>query len=674
MAMSIFTAILFLSGATLLVQAPAPFMLIGGLLQAFFIPGFAFLLIFGDRKSPRLDRLFIPLVISPVLLSAVFLGIYLCAGDFGTALRASLLFFYALLAFALVRARGRHDEEPAADLPGSVAAISILFAGLIMASYFLNRYLLVYTDAWHHASVVNEILERGIPPMEPRFPDVPINYMWFYHLFEAIFKELSGLSVTWALGVFNGVVALTFPYLIARLSLLFTRDRGSLAAVTLLAIPGIQAAGWVLWPLNFLSAFFGQVSGRAEVARILERIDLNGAAVIYFLTPPRTWLMSSLDKFITITAFGITLNLFMLACILVIERGRERGLHLRTAAILLVAIGGSLLFHVVAGMALALTMIGGGVLYSLFDRIRNREKPSPFQALVIPLTACAALALTYPYIVSLTGGEGSGSFLREHVHIGLTNILTILAPLVVLFPFVRGAWKRIAASREIECMVLGAWITSLLVVCAFLNLPGIAENKVIFPLFLLLLPLVAHEIVGAMGRGKGLRRALLAAWIAVLFIVPSALTVRGFVMERPNTPGFEKRIRVSADERAIFEYIRGETEPDAVIIEKNIYNLMPVYAHRRNFYLNPTFIYVHNYGEERVGRYGEIWKTLFSDAAIPPDAIQYLRGVGMPFYIVVWAEDIAGNPAFRERFDHYPAWFSRVYANAGGTIYRLRRD
>ena len=663
-------AILLASAVTLIVPLPVPLRASFAFIQTYYLPGFVFLLFCGNRRDPRLDDLFLPLLISPVLVSTLVLGCNRITGSLPGAIRAALALFYLLLVISLfIRRSGSSVRR--SPIPRVIVLISAAAGAVVIGAYLANRYLLVYTDAWHHASVTYEILDRGIPPLEPRFPDVAIRYMWIYHLFQAVFLERSGLDIYSVLAIFNVVTAFVFPYLVARLTALLTGNRRYILATPIFAFAGLQSASWILWPVFILQSLFGEVRGMEGIVHSLRGIEFNGAKVIYFLTPPFTWLMNMMDKFLTITAMSYALSLFLFSFIAVIagfSSGRSR---LGDALVLFVAMIGCFLFHVVIGLSLIIAAVGAGILLYLYERVKLRSSPPLFQWLGVPAVAAAAFAAALPYFVSLTGGAGSGTIIRDHLHFGYTNLFTTVAPLIVLLPFSLRAIRDIVRTDERPFRILMLWVACLFILGIFADLPGIAENKIVFPIFMLLVLPVSWRIVDGLAAAGRVRRALLSVWILVLFAVPPVLTVRGFVLERPDQPQFEKRYRLTEAERDVYRWIRENTGSDAVMIEENTYNLMPVYARRRNFILQPTFIHVHNYSGERVARYVRIHRNLFSEESISEESIEILQHMPHSFYVVLWREELEDNPHLRERFASHPEWFARSYENAAGIVYRV---
>ncbi|UCF05099.1 MAG: hypothetical protein JSV33_14440 [bacterium] len=666
-------ALILVSALSLIVTVPQPLKIIFGFLQAYVLPGLVFFAFLGDRSKTLRDKVFFTPLLSPILLSILVFGFHQLTGELDTAVRFSLGIFYVLFITTLLKGKLYSGGEPS-PVPLHIYTVSSVFAGMVAITYLLNSYLLVYTDAWHHISVIHEIIDRGLPPVEPRFPDVPIRYMWFYHLFHATGTRLTGLDVKYVLGLFNIVNAFIFPYLIARLIAYFTRDRTVILASAVFGCMGLESAGWVLWPLKLLRALFGDVRGSQEIARMLGETEFNGVRVILFLKPPWTWLMNLHDKFITITAMNVTFNLFLLCFIIVVAKALTDRIEIRAGVMLFFVTLGAMLFHVVTGMALVLTVIGASMLLIIWRRIQKAQLPPVFQSLVVPGFALLALIAGLPYFLSLAGGGGGGSFIREHVHFGYINIFTILAPLLVLFPFVRAVLRKVMRCETIHFEILGMWLVCLLVIAVFLDLPGLGENKVIFPIFMLLFPFITWRIVEMLRTLSGVRRTILHIWLAVLFAVPPFLVFRGFILERPKTAHFAKRQRITDEERDIYEWIRRNTAIDAVIIERNYYHLMPVYARRKNFVLNPTMIGVHNYTGENIDRYVAVRNELFSDEPISAETIRFLRRKEMGFYVVIWREDLEQDPDLDLRFRSHPNWFEIQYENSAGTVYYVNHD
>src|SRR5262249_25769623 len=145
------------------------------------------------------------------------------------------------------------------DAPGDrVAWAWILGAALFVAlPPLVNAWTRFRSDTWVHAGIVYEISERGIPPQDPRFAGMRLNYVWFYNLFIALMDGLRGGSPFVAMIVANvcwmgAQVALGW-----QLAWTLWRERPAARAALPLLLLGLNAGALLLWPAWLGRAFIG---------------------------------------------------------------------------------------------------------------------------------------------------------------------------------------------------------------------------------------------------------------------------------------------------------------------------------------------------------------------------------------------------------------------------------
>lgn len=667
----------FLILIPLLTGAPAPLQFICGFIFTYYVPGLTFLLLVSDRESARLDNLFLPLLLSPIIVSLLAIAFHRLSGSPAVSIRITSALLCVIFAGAII-ARKPSQHSQASPTPRAIVIICSCFGALVLLSYLANSFLTVRSDSWYHASIVSEIIDRGIPPKEPWLPDTPIRYMWIYHLFIASSKELMGLTVFQALGLFNIVNAFVFPYLIARFTALFTPKVRHIIAAPLLAIAGLESPAWILWLLSLGRAFIGQVRGIHEITRILGSVDLNSERVIYFLSPFERWqrfgnfMVNTIDKFLTVTPFNHALNLFVLCFIIAISVDFKRKTVLRSSITAFLVMLAALLFHVIVGATLILTVLGSGVLLALIQKMKYREAVPFYHALVLPGAAILAGALAMPYLWSLMGENAGGAGIREHLHIGIRTLVTIAAPIAVLFFPARRAMRNIFSFSSDSRKVLGLWLMSLLFLNIFVNLPTRNESKLVFPLFILLCPPVAWAIIDELSAARGGKLFLKSLVVAILFVVPPVLTVRGFILARPVNSIEAKRDRVTPEDRRIFEWIQRNSNPNAVIVESNEYEMMPVYAHRRDVCPAQRTVSVLGYRGELVDACARMRDELASNEPLTQADIDFMNSLGVEVLIILWREDINERPGLEEQFISHADWFEKRYENSRGLIYSLR--
>lgn len=669
-------AAIFISGLSLFFRFPSPLQAIAGILLSYALPGLVLLLFLGQNRPAGLPQLVATPLLSPIVLCLLSIAFQKLSGSFETSVISSVLILEAFLAAAILFKKYETKDETPNAFDKAASILSISFAGVVLLSFLLNHTLLMRSDAWYHASVVSEILDRGIPPFEPWLPDVPIRYMWFYHLFVAATVKLTGLGVFASLGVFNIVAAAIFPYLTSQLVSHFVSDRRQRFLTTLLALAGLQAAAWIFFPFDFARALVGENRGWSEVANIISNIDINSFRVIYFLSPFESmqrfgnYMINLQDKFLTLTAFGFSLDIFLLAYLVALSKKDLEKNPTKTALFLFFLCLDALLFHSIIGMTLILVIIGASIFSKLSGTIGIFSRESAKHSILMPISAFAAAACGLPYLLSLTAGGSPAN--TGFIHFGTRNLLTMILPLVPLFRPTIAAMKELIKGKNQDTRTAASWLASLTVLCIFANLPTRNESKLLFPFFLVFSPLVLANFALASSSISRARRIGFVAVVLILFAAPAILTVRGFILDRPTNPIEARRASITAEDRELFEWIAENTPKETVVLERNKENMMPVYARRRNFFPDPGTINVFGYGGAKVESYRKVRDNLFSRSPIPGSDIETLERIGKPVLVLVWRKDLLEHPWLESRFSALRDWFEEVYRNPSATAYRYK--
>lgn len=672
----VLTLIVLLSAFSLVLELPQPFRLICGFLQVFFLPGFiiTFLLLAG-RFSAGYGIVY-SLLLSPIIITLLTIAASAFAGDVHSSARMVLVVVYASLAAMLASKHCERAVKNEQDYFPQALAVSIILTGAVVSLYLINPYLLYRSDSWYHASVISEIVSRGIPPMEPWLADFQIKYMWLYHLFNSIWMEMSGLSKFWSMGMFNVVNAFIFPLLIARYAAFFTKKKSLIVAASLLSIAGLESVSWLFFPVSLLRAFLGELRGIAEIQRTFSLYVFNGTDIIHTLTPYGTWMVNLLDKFITVTVFGYSLNMFMAGMLLLLSRSYLLEFRVRAFFSLTIVVLGTILFHTVTGTALIVTVIGSGVLLSVFGRHIMDERVS-FKLVYLPVAAAILAAIAgFTYILYLGAGTGSQgeNFLSEHLQLGVRSLLTIALPMIVLFIPARKAVIRLLNRSDYRSAVIILWAGILAALAIFVDLPTVNESKLIFPLFLVIGPIIYIEIFTGFSQRTNLKKWLILIAVILLFGIPAILTVRGFVLQRPEGEIMVRRTCLTVEDELYFQWLRDNTPKDAVIVTNNSYHLEPVYAGRRNFYSSEGVIGVLGYEQERLRAYEQIRASLYGRKGLSGETVRRMKEIEQEIYIALWREDLESSPWLSYRFSEDSPYFVRVYENSRVSLYAIRTE
>lgn len=646
-----------------------------GFLQVLYLPGALFLFLFWRRRASALEYLFVAPIFSALILSVLVTVLFVPTRSIDAALAISTVVIAAALLVSV--ALRRHDGPPDSPEPfprGALAA-PLLFGAFVGALYLLNPYLVARSDVMHHGPIVDEILQRGIPPLDPRLPASPIQYMWFYHVFVACLVERTGLSVLAALATFNTVTAAIFPYLVARAASRYARRGAHVIAAQWVACVGLASASWILVPVALAArASTGEVKGIEEFVRSLRAFDLGSYQIIYFLAPYGTFMVNMIDRFLTISAFNLGVDLF--ALFLAVAPDAEFWERRRVAApvSMIVILAGALLTHIVTGVVLIGLAIGTGVVLFLGRALLRWERAPRFALLHLPGSGVIAALACLPYFLTLSRAGTEGGSLARTLSLGATNALTVFAPLVGLFFVAPRLARRVFLDRALERRMMLAWLLGLLALIVFVDLPGIAELKfALLYLLVLALPVSIELVDWFVSRGRR-GRVLTLVWLAILFVPPVVLTARGFLLDKPPTEALRQDYLPDRDRRAVFSWIANETPPSAVVVEYHTLTLAPMYAHRHVFLPPPPFIGMQFYKGEDIEGLAAVHGEIFSPGPPSAKTLAYLRALGLDFYVVLWAEDLVERPDLAGAFESPGAPYERVFANRAGSVYRVRTD
>lgn len=671
----IFYFLIFITALSLFLPLPKPLSYIFGLVQAFVLPGLVLLFFIGDKKRPWTDNIFFSPLLSPIMLTLTVFLFSRIFGNLDVAIRLAAGLYYILFASAIILKKD-HYGETGTVIRTNVLVFSVFYAVAVAALYFLNDFLLIRSDAWYHASVTNEVLARGIPPMEPYLPETPIRYMWMYHLFIASFKGLSGFQTFRALSFINLAGALALPYLCARIIASIIPEKRILFPATLITVAGLESASWLLWPAFILRALTGEVKGLEEISRNFNAISLKGEGVLFFLTPFFTWMVNLSDKFITITPFGFSLALFLLCFVIFLSGDFIRDSKIKAAILFFIISLGAFLFHIITGTALLCTLIGAGVVLPLIKRYVIGEKGFSISEILPAAAALAAGLIGLPYLSSLGGGtSGEGGLFSGLFHIGIKNISTIILPLIILaYPAWKAA-KRIFSVKTRGYAAIASWIVPLMILNIFINLPTRNESKLIYPLFLLLGAIISAEIMKIISGSSGRKKIISAALVLILFLAPPLLTFRAFLIDSPEGDEiFTARYNATKGDSALFQWIENNTAGNAVLMEKDFYHLAPVLAARRNFSASLKYWTIYGYDESLIKTHLDLNHLVYACENSSDESVEAAQLQNLNLYIIVFNSDLEECQILDDKFNRKPERFEKAYSGPEGTIYHKKMN
>jgi hypothetical protein len=576
----------------------------------------------------------------------------------------------------LVRRRPA-DGPPADPTAWLVAAALALLVGLPAA---INPVVRVIGDGMLHAQIVSEIRLRGIPPQNPSYAGLPMNYMWLLHVWVAALVEAMGLSAyrvfPWVGGAMMGALALG----VFRIASLFWSEPLHRRLAPAVVALGMNSLGWVpmlayllVAPAVGVDRGFAEFQSRASDWLLHPNAHFICYAMIqnsYFV------LCSFLFKFMCANAIGTSLALIVATVTLVAVSLCEGGRG-RLAAIVVLAMTAAAI-HPVLGVPAGLAVIAGLGLAALSAEGRTRA-PAP------ALAVAGGLALAVPVMWSMLH-----SGLEHGTHARIRVVTQNLAPLaqglgVVLLP---AAWGWAAARRRSPTLArfgLGFALASLAVAVVFETPVPKTMAYTVYTAYLGV-ALFAGAGVGMLAGAVARRLGGAPAWmLIVLLFLPNALLLsNGFARQSaawglggyPETP----------DEIALFDYVRDHTPREAVVVDLQPTGSSSVaaYSERRGFFGGGPReeASVLGYPPDTLAMRWRAVVNLLLEPGLSDSTIRVLRSVPAPLYVVARRtpprERFADPPPGRAvdavaKLDSLPEDFARVTRTPTLALYRLAR-
>ena len=620
-----------------------------GVLGAFLLPGPAFVLAVGVHRS-RLRDLIIGPSLSPILLGGVTALAYLRHQDPSVWVHATVL--SAGLALVVMRwTEGRVQKE---ETPGRGAwLVGLALAAVVAVLVVANPWLRQGSDAWFHTAVVAEIERAGIPPDDPYFAGMSLQYFWFYHVALIALRITTGLTPPDAMALLNIIAAVGCVVMAARIGMAlgFTPVSGAWGGALLLL--GMGGLIWLFFPLKVVPMFVGEVRGMEEAARVFSFTPFTVTRVTGTLQVLFS-LTFMLRKFLIGTSVPFSLLLSLVAWGAGLRLVREG--DPRNAVVQLVAGTGAILMHTVVGGVLMIALAVGGGITMLFAH------GARWRGFLVAVLVAGSLAACLPYLLStFRPGERSGpglvGFHLFHVlslpfSLAGVGLLSILA--------IRSLWR----SAEPAAILFLGTLAACVGYSIFGQLPGANQyDKTTLVAFVPLalaggfgVPLVWEAL-----RGSRRLRGAFVVCMALFLIPENGISLAVFAAD-------SKAPVISAEERALFEWIAEETPPDAVFIDSADRVDVLVRGPRRQYWGVPSYASQWGYPLDEMARRRALRDAVY-EGLLSIEQMDALRALHAPVYVVARETDLPGSGA---RLAARPDLFRQVFAAGKVRVFEIR--
>jgi len=521
-----------------------------------------------------------PLVATLVVWACLAVGLQLAAATRGVIIAGTL-------ALVLATLRRSETTQDAGDGPGlDWVGWAVLLGTVVWVALppLLNPWTRIHLDSWIHAGIAWDIHERGLPPIDPRFAGLRLNYVWFYNLLLAMVSTTFGARDPFITMVLMNLVDMgLLVALIWWLAAWRWQDAAAARGAVLLLSFGLNAGAWLLWPLRLARALVGEHRGWSEMVRVAGQNEWDTYRVMHWLAAPFAWMVNHWDKWTIGSSIGYA-YLFVPLHLVALVRAWET----RHAAWWLVVVASSasmMLFHGVVG--LSVVPVSLATLVAL--RVGSRSLPdgaSTRQVLGGLLALTAGAVLTLPYLRSITSGWSADQSGMQHSYLHLDPRMpwTILTACGAALLFTWRSHRAAAGVRRPHADLLVVWSIAMTGFAVIVHLPEGNEHKFVWPLFAVLSVVGGPAAWAWWARPRrGTARMTFVALVLLVFLVPPLLFLHGMLRDRPerSQPELAEVARPRTGDREFYQWVQDSTSRDAVMLDDDGRDHLMVLGRRR---------------------------------------------------------------------------------------------
>jgi hypothetical protein len=626
-----------------------------------FLPGMFFYRLIEARPH-LLEWLLAGLVASPVLtgMSCVIAMLFGLSANGAAVVTASAMLVLGAASFARKDGWNPEREVPVRKivmLGGTILVLCMLTSCLPLS----DEWWRMRSDAWFHGAVIAEIADTGVPPQDPYFQGMNLQYMWIYHVLVLVLSRVAHIDPFIVMPLINIQTLAGFCLATFLLALRFHKRFAYGYASMVTAVLGLNALFWIFLPLKIAPAFVGETRGWSEVTRILSLTPLNIDTVRAFTSFAHNQVFF-LDKFIVATAFSLGLC-FMAAAWYAVAAVFDRKSPF-IYVLLFVACAGMIAFHTIVGFV-TMAGLGAGLFVLLLDRWRD-DRNAAKSCIAMILIMLAAGAVLSPFVLAVTQGKSSEQLIPIQFNFSkVTSFAVSCALVIILAAFQVGKlWReRTAASRFFIFAALSVFGVCLLIYLPVINM----YDKLPFFVFYPLAVAGGWTLAELKSSRYGFfhRRSNRIFLFIVLFAPLTGLHMIG------NFATPERKV-LTDWETNVASWVRENTSRNAVFFDCAESVFLIVSGPRRYYYGLEKYAKLWDYDKREMTQRERVRNNLFDDNDIDRTTLGVLGNIETDAYVI--ARDGNGCAGSVDKLSRRPDWFSEVYVASSIHVFEVNRE
>jgi len=560
---------------------------------------------------------------------------------------------------------------------------------LLSIPFFLgpNR-LAISAHAFHHSSLVTQIINGIFPPENPGLGGTAIGYYWGFHALVAaitVNTSLQQIQIIFLLNVISLYIIFCISYSFAGVYNLSETYR----YIMPLSIIGLMRADT---GILFLIKLF---SGNLMSLKALTASPVEPFYILSYWTSGLHWIDSRLfmlHKLYNVSGMLLVLSLCYAYLLILIKR--ETYMNKIDIIVVILIISASFINY----PPLAIFILFHAPLWSCYIFLSTlgslKEKIRQASMSAIPYITAGLIVTPYMLYVMASRDMSSGGqgriFSLAFYSQSIKNMSVFVVPLPLI---IYGAWimlKRLSLSKEFFFLIIGTLLCLILTVFTRWPFDNSYKYNYILILFFSLFFVVALNNLLTLLAVKWLKRLFVTVIIVFLSLTPMIIE-SSYIVSSFSTDYiysfFEKHIAYTQDKikNEAYKWIRENTPHNALILLTYTQTNWPCCGLQSNYEpaaIAERALYVIKDEDYTVSNPEFDKRILFRNKLFEdpddPSVIDYYATLDRPVYLLL-EDDLDKNKFFVDkRFLSFPAdsttEFELVFKNVKQRIYRIRVD